>query len=476
MITKKSELIFKLFQIPFDAIMIFASFMVAYYLRVEAGVLPVSFIISLDQYLNWLVVIIPLWILIFAINGLYNLKKSGIAFSEIISIITSVSVGVMLVASILFINQESFFSRLLIIYAWILAIILVLFGRFFLHAVQRLLYAKGVGVHKVVIIGNNAITKTLIDQLSGKYTGFKIVGIVNGKLKPEQKGIRLYKSLTKFLNDRRKGFDEIIQADPGLTKKQIAKINKYCEENQVVYRFVPDLTQVRTANVEISALRGVPIVEVTRTPLQGWGRVIKRIVDVVGASIAIIIFSPVLLATVIAVKATSSGTVLWMFLDNGRRVKEVGKNGRLFNFYKFRSMHMHTHSQRYKKLAKLNIRKGALVKLKDDPRITPVGKFIRKFSIDELPQLFNVLKGDMSLVGPRPHLPEEIAKYDKDDLQVLAIKPGITGLSQVSGRSDLTTKDEVKLDTYYIENWSLALDFQILLKTPWAIFARRRTE
>jgi lipopolysaccharide/colanic/teichoic acid biosynthesis glycosyltransferase len=181
-----------------------------------------------------------------------------------------------------------------------------------------------------------------------------------------------------------------------------------------------------------------------------------------------------MLTVAIAIKLDSRGTVFWMFLDNGRRVKRVGKDGEQFCFYKLRSMLSGTHRQRYTKLIKNNVRKGPLLKIKHDPRITHVGKIIRKYSIDELPQLFNVLKGNMSLVGPRPHLPEEIKKYKKDDLRVLGIKPGVTGLAQVSGRSDLSFKDEIRLDLYYIENWSMSLDLQVLLKTPWAVFSKRK--
>jgi exopolysaccharide biosynthesis polyprenyl glycosylphosphotransferase len=473
---KKSELFFKVAQMPVDAAMILASFMFAYFLRAEAGFLPVSYIIPLDQYLHWLIIIVPLWLVIFAINGLYSLKRGGLAFSELASIFTSVTVGAMLVLAILFVSSASFFSRLLIVYAWIASIILVIFGRLLVHGVQRLLYAKNIGVHRVVIIGNNEISKSLIQQLNNRFTGFRVIGVVNGALQKGQEDIRLYKSLSRFLNDNRKDFDEVIQADPRLTKNQVVRLNDFCEKNQKIYRFVPDLTQVRTANVEISALRGVPMVEVTRTPLQGWRRLAKRIVDIIGSLIAIVVFSPIMILAAIAIKLDSEGTVLWMFLDNGRRVKRVGKAGELFQFYKFRSMFRGTHRQRYAKLKKKNIRRGPLLKIKHDPRVTKVGRFIRKYSIDELPQLFNVLLGNMSLVGPRPHLPEEVKKYEQEDLSVLVIKPGITGLAQVSGRSDLSFDDEMRLDLYYIENWSLSMDFQILLKTPLAIFSKRKVE
>ncbi len=193
---------------------------------------------------------------------------------------------------------------------------------------------------------------------------------------------------------------------------------------------------------------------------------IKRILDILGALFGLILFSPILILTAIAIKLDSRGTILFKYLDDGSRVKRVGQHGRLFNFVKFRSMRSGTDSLRYMELARHNTRNGGpLIKIKDDPRVTKVGKFIRKYSIDELPQLWNVLVGDMSLVGPRPHLPEEVRLYENHERVVLNVKPGITGLAQVNGRSRLTFKQEITWDSSYIEHWSLWLDIKILLKT-----------
>lgn len=154
----------------------------------------------------------------------------------------------------------------------------------------------------------------------------------------------------------------------------------------------------------------------------------------------------------------------------------MGEHGRPFRYFKFRSMYHNVHSQRYTALAHLDTRKGPLVKIKNDPRVTPVGRFIRTWSIDELPEFFLVFFGRMSLVGPRPHLPEEVANYEPHQRRVLAIKPGITGLAQISGRSDLSFDDEVNLDLWYIEHWSLWRDLWILFRTPMAILTHRGVE
>ena len=193
--------------------------------------------------------------------------------------------------------------------------------------------------------------------------------------------------------------------------------------------------------------------------------------DLSGALIGLIILSPVFFITSIAIKLDSKGPIFFTKLDNGSPVKRVGQREKLFKFYKFRSMHPNTDKLRYGKLATKNLRKdGPLIKITNDPRITRVGKFIRRYSIDELPQLWNVLMGNMSLVGPRPHLPEEVVNYKKHHHFVFNIKPGITGISQISGRSDLSFEEETKLDRFYIENWSIWKDVKIIFKTLGIIF------
>ena len=199
------------------------------------------------------------------------------------------------------------------------------------------------------------------------------------------------------------------------------------------------------------------MVELKRTALDGWGRIVKRLVDIIGSVLGLILLSPFFLIMAIIIKSDSEGPVFY-------KPKRISQNKK-FRLYKFRSMVKGAEAQK-KKLLQHNERKdGPLFKMKDDPRITKVGKFIRKTRIDELPQLLNVLIGQISLVGPRPHQPDEIAHYKKHHKKVLAIKSGMTGMAQVSGSSDLSFEDEVKLDTFYIENWSLFLDLKIFLKT-----------
>ena len=245
--------------------------------------------------------------------------------------------------------------------------------------------------------------------------------------------------------------------------------------NNIVFHFSSDYLQLPKAGVDIVSVAGIPIMEFKKTTIDGWGRIIKRAFDIIASSVLILLLAIPMLVVAILIKISSAGPVFFSKLDDSRPVKRVGQYSKPFHYFKFRSMYKEVDSQRYsEELQEQNMRKGSpLVKIKNDPRITPIGQWLRRFSLDELPELFLVIIGKMSLVGPRPHLPEEVAKYENHHKMVLTIKPGITGLSQISGRSDLTFEEEVKNDMYYIQNWSLILDIQIILKTIPAVLRRR---
>jgi exopolysaccharide biosynthesis polyprenyl glycosylphosphotransferase len=268
-----------------------------------------------------------------------------------------------------------------------------------------------------------------------------------------------------------------MQSDPNLTKAEALRLYDFASDNHVTYKYVADLLEVKVLRTEVSDLSGVPIVEVKKTTLDGWGRIWKRIFDILFSSILITLLSPLLLIVALGIKLDSRGPVFFAKRDDGSFVMRVGEGGRPFRYFKFRSMIMNSDSMRYHELAEKNLRTdGPLVKIKDDPRVTKFGAFIRRWSIDELPELFLVFIGRMSIVGPRPHLPEEVAKYENHHRKALTVKPGITGLAQVSGRSDLLFEEEVKLDVYYLENWSMLMDISIILKTPLAVLKNRQAE
>jgi exopolysaccharide biosynthesis polyprenyl glycosylphosphotransferase len=256
--------------------------------------------------------------------------------------------------------------------------------------------------------------------------------------------------------------DEVWQTDPTLPKQQSLAVLEACTESSIGFQYAADLFATETGHVTISDIAGIPMIEIRRTTLDGWGRILKRALDLVGASLIFLLMLIPGLLVALAIKLDSAGPI---FI----RLERVGQGQRRFYLWKFRSMIKDAHAMKAQLMAQNERGDGPLFKMERDPRITRVGRFIRKTSLDEFPQLFNVFAGSMSLVGPRPHEPEEVARYDKHHKKLLTIKPGMTGMAQVSGRSNLSFEEEVRLDTFYIEHWSLGLDFQILLRTPLAV-------
>ncbi|MFH0905278.1 MAG: sugar transferase, partial [bacterium] len=259
-----------------------------------------------------------------------------------------------------------------------------------------------------------------------------------------------------------------------LDKANMLKLIRFCEDHTVTLQYIPSLVGLYTSHMTIDTVAGYPFIELAPTPLAGWGRIVKRVFDIVLSFIGIVVLSPVLLVIAIAVKLNSRGPVIYA-------QTRVGELGNPFTFYKFRSMYTEMSpglggqaaEEMLGKLRERNEADGPLFKLKEDPRITRVGKFIRRTSLDELPQLFNVFIGNMSLVGSRPALPNEVEQYADTTKRRLLVKPGVTGLWQVSGRSDASFEDYVQLDVYYLEHWSLWLDIKLILLTFRAVFARR---
>jgi len=448
----------------------------AYYIRYAQffqELRPVIFNLQFGGYIKIVLLIAALWLIIFAFTGLYNIKGSRRLAQEIFRVILACSTGFMLIVILIFVRRELFDSRFIVLAGWILSIIYISFSRSLIRLIQRALFKYGIGVHQVVLVGNSKTTDNLIYYFSSKKSsGYEVVK------RFRDFSIETANELAEFL--KTKEVDEIMQSDPNLSKPEILRLYDFADEHHLTFKYAADLLGAKVLKTEVREMAGIPIVEVKKTPLDGWGRIIKRIFDIILAVCLIIIFSPIMFFFALLIKLDSRGPV---FYKNER----VSKNG-IFKLFKFRSMQaQHCVGKEYGEDSALkyekelinrqNTKQGEpIYKIANDPRLTGVGKFIRRWSIDELPQFFNVLAGNMSLVGPRPHQPREVARYEHHHKKVMSIKPGITGLAQISGRSDLSFEDEVKLDTYYIENWSLLFDLSILLRTPLAVIKERKAE
>lgn len=471
---KKSELFFSMAQVFVDYLLVLGAALLAFKLRNivqiqdlinKEGLYSVPF----EQYRNLALVIAGIAVIIYAFEGLYNIHSTRKFLIETYSIFKATTVVVVLVMIGFFLQREWFSSRFIIVAAWGLAIFLVSFGRIFMHSLQKtFLTYYGIGVHRVLLVGSSEKVKYICRVIrEQKNLGYRIVDHVD----------YINISQIKQINADQ-GIDEVIVHESSLPDDLLVKLHDYCEINNITYKYIP--SSMQTTRFEMTMFAGEPLIEHLHTPLDGWGKIIKRVIDLVCASILIVFTSPIMCFVAIVIKLENIHAPI--IFKNAR----IGADGREFHVYKFRYMKWQWCTTQKnpqweealafeKKLIKeQSVRVGPIYKIKNDPRKTWIGKFLERFSIDEFPQFFNVFMGDMSLVGPRPHQEREVEKYREYHRRLLTIKPGITGMAQISGRSDLDFEDEYRLDVYYIENWSIFLDIKILLKTPFAVLHSRK--
>ncbi len=345
------------------------------------------------------------------------------------------------------------------------AVISVLVLRFVLRKRLHWARARGEALRRVIVVGHELSVIGIARQLRReRYHGLEVVGAC---LPPQADGLEVDLPVYGTFDDVASAV-ELADADtvvvlscPELDGEAVRRLAWQLERDEVDLVVASALVDVAGARTTIRPFDGLPMLHVEHPRLHGGSRLVKELVDRAGALLLLILFAPVLLTVALCVRLTSRGPVLF------RQVR-VGRDGQKFRIFKFRSMYVDAEA-RLGELRHLNEHDGVLFKIRDDPRVTPVGQWLRRFSLDELPQLLNVLSGQMSLVGPRPPLPTEVAAYADDVRRRLAVKPGMTGLWQVSGRSDLSWEEAVRLDLRYVENWSLSLDLVILLRTMTAV-------
>ncbi|MBI4262457.1 sugar transferase [Candidatus Uhrbacteria bacterium] len=469
---KPIELFFGALLVPVDFFAILLAGITAYSIRFSAQfaeLRPVFERVPFADYV-WLVGVVgAAWVVLFALLGLYRLRGTRRIVDEVTRVFFACSTGMLGVILVIFFQRELFVSRFLVLALWALAMLYVIGGRLIVLLLQRFLLSRGVGTHRLFLVGDDASAEQLVGLFQNhRWLGYAIVG------RAHVWDDAARQQLSKLAANNE--IDEVIQVDPKISRSVSLELIDACEEHHLTFKYLADLYATHTVNMSVATIGGIQLIELKQTRLDGWGRIWKRAFDIVVSFLLLILLSPVMAFAALAIFIESGLPIFFRKLDNGSPAMRVGQAGRLFRHLKFRSMRVGTHALRYTALAERNMRGGPLVKIKDDPRITRVGRFIRRWSLDELPELFLVLKGDMSLVGPRPHLPEEVLQYSHQHKKLLAIKPGITGMAQISGRSDLSFDEEARLDTYYIERWSPWLDLYILLKTPLAVVQHRKAE
>jgi exopolysaccharide biosynthesis polyprenyl glycosylphosphotransferase len=458
---KKFNLFFTAIRVPLDFLSLFFAGLTAFALRYSPyfqELRAITFDLSYLNFITILTIASLAWLPIFAMHGLYSTNLPRLA-EEIKHIILAVFTGISVILLFAFFNRELFDSRFIFLASWILAVVYLSLTRIAIRIIERLLRKSGYGNYQTILIGKNDSTNAL-----------KTFFIHN-----LQFGFRIVKNIKKFNTDsqkeilelrRKNKVDAIIVADTDISARDLELIKAFSDNEHLHFLYMAGLSPNGAARPIMHTFAGIPIVELPKTPLDGWGSIYKRIFDIFGSLFLILITLPIQIPVALLIILESKGGIVYL-------QKRIGRRGEEFNFPKFRSMFKDSHKLRFDPdfIAKHGNQRSdsPLFKLENDPRITKIGRFIRKTSIDEFPQFYAVLFGKMSLVGPRPHLPEEVNLYEPYQRRVLNIKPGITGLAQISGRADLSFKDEIALDIHYIENWTPWLDLIILIRTPFAV-------
>lgn len=469
---KEINVYFKIIAFLIDIAIINLSFYLAYWLRFNSGIMmPDKGIPPLSLYTSAFGVITFICLLVFKFSNLYALKNN-FSLEEFPAILNAVTVSAIIVMALTFIYRQFSFSRLVIFLGWLINLILISFWRFGFSRFRRQLRYQMRDSRKVLIVGAGRIAKEIYEMArNDRKAGYKIVGLINYP-KVERKDWSEFKDLSVFehiesLNEAIENLkvNEIIMTKMPEASGAMLNIITQCEKNGVEFKFIPDILELITTRSTLDNVFGLPVLSLKRIQILGINALIKRVLDIaISATILVIAFVPMLIIA-LAIKVNSRGPIFY-------RQPRMGYKGKKFNFLKFRSM-VEDADDKLKDIIHLNERKGPVFKMKKDPRITSVGKIIRRYSLDEIPQFINVLKGDMSVIGPRPQVLWEASYYDEWAKRRLLVLPGITGLWQVSGRSNLSYEEMIKLDIYYIENWSLWLDIEIILQTiPTVLFAK----
>jgi exopolysaccharide biosynthesis polyprenyl glycosylphosphotransferase len=448
-----------------DIYLINVAFILAYWLRYRVQLFRAvdpAFDTPYQVYLPFAGLYTLLLLLVYQQQGIYRPRRQVSWFDEIYTIINGTATGTIITILFIFLYRPAFYSRLIFIYAALFSILLLGLSRLLKGILLRRLHRQGIGIERVLIIGADEVARAVMRSVvANPECGLKIIGFLDDDPVKGETDIGRFKGwgniakLPAILETEE--IDRVIITLPWQHHHKIMNIMTYCEQKKMPVQIVPDLFQITLSRMQIEEIAGIPMIGQKETTISGLNQLIKRGLDVIIASLALLIGTPLLGLLALMIKMESPGPVLF-------KQERVGKNGQNFIFYKLRSM-VDGAERQQAALQDLNEADGPIFKIKADPRVTPLGKWLRRFSLDELPQFYNILKGDMSLVGPRPPVPSEVEKYEEWHKRRLEVCPGLTGLWQVSGRSELTFDEMALLDIYYIENWSPALDTKILLQT-----------
>ncbi|MFR4133589.1 MAG: undecaprenyl-phosphate glucose phosphotransferase [Anaerobutyricum hallii] len=467
---KDNQQHFNRLQVVMDAVVVIVSYAFAWWLKFSSGFVDKEIgVLSFEFYMRALILIVPLYILLYYAFNLYTPKRVQGRRLEFSNIVLANTVGLLILMAGFFLalsysEQLKNFSRSMFIYFFMINIVLEEIERLMIRAFLRSIRKNGYNQKHILLVGYSKAAEQYIDRIKqNPQWGYDIRGILDDNIARGTlyKGVKVIGSvgnLSYILPENK--LDEIA-ITLGLEEYyKLEKIVAECEKSGVHTKFIPDYGNIIPTRPYTEDLLGLPVINIRYVPLSNtFNALIKRLTDIIGSIVCIIIFSPIMLTSAVLVKMTSKGPLIF-------KQERVGLHNKPFQMYKFRTMYVQTEEEEKKGWTQ-----------KNDPRVTSVGRFLRKTSLDEFPQLFNVLKGDMSLVGPRPERPQYVEKFREEIPRYMIkhqVRPGMTGWAQVNGyRGDTSIRKRIEHDLYYIENWTLGLDIKILFLTVFKGFINK---
>lgn len=467
---KNNQQHFNRLHVVFDAIVVVLSYAFAWWLKFASGIVDREIgVLSFEFYMKALILIVPLYLFLYYAFNLYTPKRVQGRRLELSNIIMANTVGILIVFAGFFLvlsysEDAKNFSRSMFVYFYVINIVFEEIERLFIRAFLRSIRRRGYNQKHILLVGYSKAAEQYIDRIKqNPQWGYDVQGILDDNIARGTiyKGVKVIGSIgnLEYILPQNK-LDEIA-ITLGLEEYyKLSKIVAECEKSGVHTKFIPDYGNIIPTRPYTEDLLGLPVINIRYVPLSNtFNALIKRLTDIIGAVICIIVFLPVMLTSAILVKTTSQGPLIF-------KQERVGLHNKPFKMYKFRTMYVQTEEEEKKGWTQ-----------KNDPRVTRVGSILRKTSLDEFPQLFNVLKGDMSLVGPRPERPQYVEKFREEIPRYMIkhqVRPGMTGWAQVNGyRGDTSIQKRIECDLYYIENWTLGLDFKILFLTVFKGFINK---
>lgn len=472
----KNTKFYSLILVVADFLVILAAFSFAYVLRVQYDQRPLLSPVYAREYLTSFLWIVPFWIVIFGSLGLYQASTYNRRLVEWGKIAIGAFIGILLVIGWEYVSEKHLFpARLVAAYALAASFLLIVIEREILRWIRSLLFRLGRGTSRVLMVGNSAATRDIAGSLAETHkSGYHIVAIAGPKsVVPRGLNVEHFTTVEAALDQiTRLGITTIIQTDLYDSADRNQRILGAAQVNHISYSFIPGEAEFYTGKNTVDVFLGYPMISVSQTPLIGWGAILKQVFDALASFVLVVLASPVFLVVMILQKIFNPGPVFYV----SRRLSQFSRPIKLI---KFRSMDYrygkHDAAAEFRAMGRKDLAAEYEKhrKVKNDPRITRFGQFLRVTSLDELPQLFNVLKGDLSLVGPRPILPQE-ARFSSGRTALLhSVKSGVTGLWQVSGRSNLSFDERIELELFYAQNWSFWLDVKILFKTVGVVLRKK---